>query len=89
MKCLDRRTSRKADRWTHTSSGLTEEIGQIKRHGPVSFSQETDLAKEYSRHAEQEHYNGLGGVYKGGTVSKREAEIEREGERKVARKAVI
>lgn len=51
---MDRPSERKADRQTHTSSGLTEEIRQTKGHGPVSSSQEVDLAKEYSSHVEKE-----------------------------------
>lgn len=58
LQCMDRLTERKADRQTdghaHTSSGLTEDIRQIKGHGPVGSSQEVDHAKEYSSHVEQE-----------------------------------
>lgn len=51
---IDGYEGRQTDRQTHTSIGLTEEIRQIKRHGPVASSQEIDFAKEYSSHAEQE-----------------------------------
>lgn len=40
-----------------------------------------------SRSSKEEHYNGLGGVCKGGTVSEREAETDRK--REVAWEAAI